>query len=318
MIIAIILLSAALIAQTLYMLIYRNQIKDIGNQLSFISEHQSFKFIHMHMRNKEMYQLVQSCNHLLRSQRELNQKFIQKNEEVNTTIVSLSHDIRTPLTSLGGYLQLAERAEDCEEKSSYIHLALTRMKQITSLVDELFYYTKLQNRQYALELEALDVIDMLHKRLFSVIDEFSRLGKEPDMYLPESPVYIFGNAKALERVFENILSNYFLHGNGNLCIRYEDKLGEATLHFTNQVGENHNIEGDKVFTRFYKVDPSRTLHSTGLGLSIVQSLMEKMNGNAKVQVDGNLFCLSATFKKNGGAEHEHSTGTTSYTGHRRR
>src|SRR5699024_5123850 len=159
------------------------------------------------MKSKGMYQLVQICNQLLKNKRNLNQQYIKKNEEVTATMVSLSHDIRTPLTSLGGYLHLADNTENLSKNSRYITLSNNRMKHIVTLVDELFFYTKLQNPEYNLELYTVDVNDVLQKQLFSVMDDFSRLGKEPELQLPESPVYLEGNTNALERVFENIFNN---------------------------------------------------------------------------------------------------------------
>src|SRR5690625_4811915 len=103
MLIALILLSVALTAQTIYFVYYKNQIKDIGDQLAFISKHNSLNFIQTQIKPREIYRLIDLCNTLLHKQREMNQEFNQRNEEINATIVSLSHDIRTPLTSLDGY-----------------------------------------------------------------------------------------------------------------------------------------------------------------------------------------------------------------------
>ena len=100
MLIALVLASLALIIQTIYLIYYKSQIKDIENQLAFISKHDSFKFIQTQIKPKEIYQLIDVCNTLLRNQRKQNQDFISKSEEINETIISLSHDIRTPLTTI--------------------------------------------------------------------------------------------------------------------------------------------------------------------------------------------------------------------------
>src|SRR5690625_2032695 len=181
MLITIVLLSVALTVQTIYFIYYKNQIKDIGNQLSFIVKHDSFKFIQTQIKTKEIYQLTDLCNTLLNEQRELKQEFNQKNEEINATIASLSHDIRTPLTSLDGYLQLAGRSEDIQEKSQYVVMAQSRTKQIITLVDELFLYTKLQSQDYILELKKIDVMHVLKRCMFSFIDELSGNNHEPNI-----------------------------------------------------------------------------------------------------------------------------------------
>jgi len=305
MLIAVILLSAALIVLSVYLFYYKLQINDISSQLSFIIKHDSFKFVQTQIRPKEIYRLVEQCNMLLTKQRELNKQFTMKNEEINQTIVSLSHDIRTPLTSLGGYLQLAERTDHLADKSRYLTLALTRKDQIVSLVEQLFFYTKLQNPEYTLELGSLNVIDVLHKRLFFFFDEFTRKNCEPILYVPDSSVYIVGNPNALDRVFENIVSNYFLHGDGPFSIHFEEKHNQVIISFSNKLRQDNTVQANKSFTRFYKDDPSRTVHSSGLGLSIVKSLMEKVNGSAEVSLEGEQFSIRTTFVKvEKGREHE--------------
>lgn len=299
MFIALILLSVVLTAQTIYFIYYKNQIKDIGDQLSFILKHDSFKFIQTQIKPKEIYQLVDLCNVLLRKQRELNEEFNQKNEEINATIVSLSHDIRTPLTSLDGYLQLVRRSEDFQEKTQYVIMAQSRTKQIITLVDELFLYTKLQNPDYILELESIDVMHVLKRCMLSFIDEFSRNDDEPNIILPETSIYVVGNESAFERVFENIIRNYLLHGEGALTISYEENQDGIFIQFSNLLNEGHLISFNKIFNRFYKEDLSRTTDSSGLGLSIVKSLMEKMNGFVQADLKRDQFLISVGFTKTG-------------------
>lgn len=295
--IALIMLTVALITQTAYLMYYKFQIKDIGDQLAFISEYHSFKFIQTQIKPKEIYRLINLCNTMLINQRKLTQEFIKKNGEVNSVITSLSHDIRTPLTSLNGYLQLADRSENFKEKTEYVMMARNRIKEIITLVNELFLYTKLENLDYKLKLESIDIIKVLNRRLFSFIDDFSLSGYEPTIHIPESSLFIVGNESALERVYDNIIKNYFFHGEGTLSIRYEEQNNEVLLHFTNLLKANHKINMDKLFTRFYKEDRSRTNHSSGLGLFIVKSLMEKMEGYVQANLKHNQFCISLAFNK---------------------
>ncbi|GGD72888.1 sensor histidine kinase [Paenibacillus nasutitermitis] len=293
--IVLIVILAALIIQSIYLVYYKNQIKDIGNQLSFISEHHSFKMIQTQIRPKEIHKLIDLCNEMLQNQRKLQQDFTRKKEEINATIMSLSHDLRTPLTSLDGYLQLAERSENVKEKTKYVMMAKTRMKQMITLVDELFLYTKLKNPEYNIELERIDVIKVLNTRLFTFIDDFLRIGYEPNIYISETPLFIEGNESALERVFENIVKNYFVHSEGPLSIRYEEKQNEVLFHFSNALKRNQLLDLDQIFTRFYKEDPARTNQSSGLGLFIVKSLMEKMNGYVQADLKDNQLCISLAF-----------------------
>lgn len=121
MVVALIIVSVLLLLQSGYLLLYRSQIRDIGKQLDFIGKHGSFKWISTQIKPPEVERLMGSCNVLLQRQRELEQQFARRNEEINTTIISLSHDIRTPLTALDGYLQLADGDSGSEQNRAYNH-----------------------------------------------------------------------------------------------------------------------------------------------------------------------------------------------------
>ncbi|MHA6253180.1 sensor histidine kinase [Oceanobacillus sp. CAU 1775] len=297
MLVIVILLSRLLILQLIYILYYKRQIKDVGDQLAFVFKNDSLKFIQTQIKPKELSRLIDLCNAMLQQKRELNRDFIQKSEEINTTIVSLSHDIRTPITSLDGYLQLAKGTEEQTVKAKYIELAESRIKQINTLVDELFLYTKLQNPDYSLEIEPLAIVNVLKKSLFSFIDDFAQIEMEPNLKVRESIIEIAANRIGLERVFENIIKNYFVHGVGELHIADEEDEGNIHIHFTNKLKTNSQLDYNKIFTRFYKEDLSRTAQSSGLGLSIVKSLTEKMNGEVKGELKDNLFCITLSFPK---------------------
>ncbi|WP_042224209.1 sensor histidine kinase [Oceanobacillus manasiensis] len=297
MVVLLIVLFLLIIFESIYILYYKRQIKEIGEQLAFISKHHSFKFIQTQMKPKEISHLIDSCNVMLRTQREMNQQFIRKNEEMNATIVSLSHDIRTPLTSLDGYLQLATRTESTQEKTHYMKLAQTRTERINKLLDELFLYTRLEHKEYLLELERMDVVNILKRRLFTFFDEFSEKGYEPTIRFPEAPVYIMGDSNAIERVVENIIKNYFVHGEGTMAIHCEEKGNAFIVDFSNEIRDAKSINLDSIFTPFYKGDAARTSHSSGLGLFIVKTLMEKMQGDVSADILQERFHLRLCFQK---------------------
>ncbi|WP_238653480.1 sensor histidine kinase [Paenibacillus piscarius] len=293
-----------LIAQNIYLLNYRRQVQQISSQLSFIMEHESRKQIVTQLKPKEISRLVRECNNLLSRQTAMGEQFSRKNQEMNLAVTSLSHDIRTPLTSLDGYLQLALRTEAGQEKERYVRLAQSRIQQIIKLVDGLFLYTRLQNPEYELELRPVDVVEVLKRNLFTFIEDFTRSGEEPELRLPEQPVLIMAEQNAAERIFTNLLGNYFMHGEGSLTVEAEDKQDKFCIRFTNRLKAGSSVDTEKIFTRFYREDPSRTRHSSGLGLSIVKALMVKMNGNVSASSASGTFTIHIEFAK-AGKEHPH-------------
>lgn len=295
----IIILVILFIAQTIYLHYYRMEIKNISKQLGFIIEHQSFKFLKTDIRPNEIMSLINNCNAMLESSRELNQRNIERNEMINQTIVSLSHDIRTPLTSLDGYLQLAMYET---EENKYISMAASRVKQLNKLVDELFLYTKLQNPDYEFELEPIELNKFIKNELFEFVHDFQDIDKEPMIKLSDQPLNILAHTHALERIIDNVVKNYFTHGRGNLVITHTINSDLVTVIFKNDLAPGIKIDSDNLLTKFYKTDRSRSEESSGLGLSIVNSLMRKMNGSVVALAEDDEFIIKLTFKRLEGGE----------------
>lgn len=176
-------------------------------------------------------------------------------------------------------------------------MAASRVKQLNKLVDELFLYTKLQNPDYQLNLEPIDINKFIKNELFEYIHDFETKDKEPVLELPNKPTKVLINEHALERVFNNIIKNYFNHGEGDLHISHISNDLQVTVEFKNQFAPNNQINPQNLFTKFYKSDQSRSDNSSGLGLSIVDSLMKKMNGTVSATVDENQFIITLTLTK---------------------
>ena len=297
LVLTVILLSLALIGLLIYLIYYKKQIKNIGDQLEFILDNQSFKFIQSQIRPQEIMRLIELCNMTLESQRSIERNFTSRNEIVNQTIVNLSHDIRTPLTSLDGYLQLARESDDDKNQTKYIDMAQSRIQQINTLVDELFLYTKLQNPDYELELEPVDITNHIQNHLLKHIQQFNKQNREPIINIQTQTIKVNANEHALERVIDNIISNYFIHGTGDLTVTGIELHNDVTFTFMNPITNTNSINIHNIFSQFYKEDQSRARHSSGLGLSIVRSLMHKMNGTVSAGLDNNQFCISLTFPR---------------------
>lgn len=292
-------LAALLLAQTVYLLLYKRQVGAIAGQLAFIAGHESLKFVETQLKAKEIGDMADTCNRLLERQRELERRFARRNEEINATIVSLSHDIRTPLTSLDGYLQLATGTSVPEEQGRYVELARTRIRQIVMLVDELFLYTKLQNPEYRITSEPVDVADILTRTLLSFHGEFAEKDTEPRLDLPEGRLLVLGSQPALERLFGNLIRNYLDHGSGALEVRCRPEGERISFRFINGLKPGVVPQTDRVFERFYKADNARSLRSGGLGLSIVRSLLDKMGGKAEAELRDGQFAVTVLLQQAG-------------------
>lgn len=208
---------------------------------------------------------------------------------------NLSHDIRTPLTSLDGYFQLLEEAKEESDRKRYIGIIQERIGSLKEMLEELFTYTKLQNGTYELKLERQNMSQILKETVFSYYDNWMEQGIRPQFEITEEPVWIQGNRQALRRTMQNIIKNGLDHGNKEINIQLTKNGNEAELVFRNKVTDPGEIDIKRVFERFYKADRARSKNSTGLGLSISRGFVWKMNGEITAEIEGNWFCIKIRF-----------------------
>ena len=274
---------------------YMRQIKDICRQLRFLKEHESNMLITKEIKLGKIKELTDLLNEMLKERREEAAQYVKKERMIADTYTNLSHDIRTPLTSMDGYFQLLETCSDEADRKRYIGIIQERIESLKEMLEELFTYTKLKNETYELKKERQNLTQILKETLFSYYDEWAEKGIVPEFELTDEAVMIMGNGQALRRVIQNIMKNGLDHGNKELKIRLEKKGNRAELVFKNKVEHPSEIDLQRVFERFYKADEARSKNSTELGLSITKGFVLKMGGEIDAQMEGDWFCIHIWF-----------------------
>ena len=165
------------------LLMYRRQVKNTCRQLEFLKENQTNLRLTVTVPFKQFEKLVDSINQVLDMSQEIKNNARKNEEYLKETITNLSHDIRTPLTSLDGYFQLLAQSDSEEEQRHYIEVIQSRISSLKDILEELFTYTKLQNEQYELKMETVDFGKCVYDTVFSFYDEFQTKGLEPEMTL---------------------------------------------------------------------------------------------------------------------------------------
>ena len=156
----------------LILIVYRRQVKMTCRQLAFLKEHQTNLRLTSDLPLKELNELVDGINDILDLSREIRKSAQQSEDSLKETITNLSHDIRTPLTSMDGYFQLLVQSDSEEERQHYIAVIQNRITSLKDMLEELFTYTKLQNESYELAVESLDFGKCVFDTVFSFYDEF--------------------------------------------------------------------------------------------------------------------------------------------------
>lgn len=288
---------ATILAGVLFvlLLLYRRQVQSTCRQLAFLKKHQTNLRLSAGFPFPELNELNDRINEILDLSQEVKRAVSSSDRQLRETVTSLSHDIRTPLTSLDGYFQLLAQSESEEERRRYIAIIQGRIASLNGMLEELFTYAKLQNENYELSLERVDLSKCVTDALFSFYEELNRRGITPNIALCEERVWIQANGEAVRRVLQNILKNALEHGQNQLLIRLEHQKGRTVFTCTNDVENAGEIDMDQVFTRFYKADSARTHTSTGLGLSIAKGLTERMGGAITAALQDAQFIITLTF-----------------------
>ena len=293
-------LWAAVAAVTIFVLMiiifaYRRQIRKICRLLAFQKEHRTNIRLTASLPFSELNELIDRVNEIIDMSHEI-ERTAQKNEiDLKETITNLSHDIRTPLTSMDGYFQLLVQSESEQERKHYCEVIRNRISVLKEILEELFTYTKLQNEAYVLDLEALDLGKCVRDTVFAFYDELQRKEIVPEIAFYEESLPILGNKEALHRIIQNIIKNAVEHGNSLISFALTREKTETVFRCSNDVKNPDDIDVSKVFSRFYKADSARTHNSTGLGLFIAKDLTERMNGKIAAELQGDTFSVEIRF-----------------------
>lgn len=289
------ILAGIIILQSIIMWKYQRQGKDICRQLAFLMKHDSNMLIHREFDLGGIGMLSDRLNDLLELRRKEKQYYQEKETLIADTYTNLSHDIRTPLTSLDGYFQLMEACENVEEQRRYLNIIHERIHSLNEMLEELFMFTKLKNESYRLELTSCCINRILKETVFSYYDDWVRREIQPDIQITEEQLYIDGNKQGLSRIIQNVIKNGLDHGEKKIRIVLKREQNQAVLRISNQVTASEQIDIEHVFDRFYKADAARSKTSTGLGLSIAREFVRRMNGEIGAKIEENEFIVEMSF-----------------------
>lgn len=223
-------------------------------------------------RDKELRRLASSLNEELRLLRKERLRCQQGDKELKEAVVNVSHDLRTPLTALSGYVELLKGEALSPAGRRYLAQIENRTQAMKAMTEELFRYS-LASEEESLTLEPVDLRAAVEEALLSFYAALEQRGIAPQITLPESPVVRNLDKAALARVLGNILTNTLKYSAGDLAVILTR---EGRLAFSNLAPDLDPVSAGRLFHRFYTVESSR--QSTGLGLSIARLLTERMGG----------------------------------------
>lgn len=267
------ILFLVILILSLKIFIMRKSIKEIQTGFSEKLTTDTNTVISVSSNDKEIRKLAKNINSQLKILREERLKYQQGNTELKTAVTNISHDLRTPLTAICGYLELLKNEEKSADIERYLDIIENRTETLKLLTEELFRYSLIISQDDEIKNEEVSLNNILEESIAAYYGALKEKNITPAVTLTDKKIVRNLDKTALSRIFGNILSNVVKYSDGDLEIVLND-FGEIT--FSNTAAGLDETQVAKLFDRFYTVEDART--STGLGLSIARTLVEKMGG----------------------------------------
>ena len=241
-------------------------------------------------RDPYMRKLAADINVQLRLLRQQRHKYLTGDRELKEAVTNISHDLRTPLTAICGYLDLLDNEDKCENTSRYLSLIGNRVEAMKQLTEELFRYSVILSTG-ELVLEPVCVNGVLEEGIAAFYGVLTSRDIQPEIHITETRIERQLNREALGRVFSNILNNALKYSDGDLFITLRD---DGEIIFSNTASSLNGVQVGKLFDRFFTVEAART--SNGLGLAISKTLVEQMGGSISAELTNNKLIIYIRFQ----------------------
>ena len=240
--------------------------------------------------DKDMRELADSINKQLKILRREHLKFRQGDSELKNAVTNISHDLRTPLTAISGYLELLRREEKSPQAERYIGIIADRTELMKQLTNELFTYSVILSENVGDEKEEVFVNQVLEESITGYYAALTERGIVPRIDISEQRIVKTLNRSSLTRIFSNLLNNAVKYSDGDLTIILSD---DGIITFSNTAKGLSPVQAERLFDRFYTVENAR--NSTGLGLAIAKTLVENMKGSISAEYNGEQLTITIIF-----------------------
>ena len=240
---------------------------------------------------------AETLNHELAKLQDLRNEYLDGNRKVAQAVTEISHDIRTPLTAINSYLDLMKDEENEALKQEYLERIKSRTLSLSDLADELFKYststdpTRYPVQSEEVSSEPIDICRTLEECILSFYAAFKGKGIEPEIELPDEPVFVLCDKKSANRIFENIISNALKYANDSLKVKLNR---DGTAVFSNPAPDLTPVSAAKLFDRYFTVKEGS--NSTGLGFSIAKELIVRNGGTIESELIDGVLSIKVHFK----------------------
>lgn len=270
----------------------KHELRRITAQLKEWNDQQTGKKVDVATSDLDMEQLAVGVNELIDQTKQARADKHRAEQDIKQAIADISHDIRTPTTSILGYIQLLEAGGIPEaEERAYLNRVKGGAERLKELLEDFFELSLLESADEHLETDKIKLNPLVVETVAGFYDQFRRQGLEPELHIAEEPIVIQSNPYAVKRVIENVVLNALKHGNGQVLVRLELAVATAKLTIQNHAPQLIEQEIPRLFDRFYKSDKTRSGTGTGLGLAIAKHYMDKMQGRLAARLEHDMLFI---------------------------
>jgi sensor histidine kinase len=244
--------------------------------------------------------LIDSINILIVEHHRQKKEYEETRQNFKSMVTTISHDFRTPLTSISGYVQILLDDDDVsyENRQKYLKIIESRAISLSSLIEDFYTVSSIDSLDYPYNLTTLSLSEILRAQIAAYYVELEKRYSTIEVDIVESPCYMISDRTSLQRIFSNLIKNALSYGIDKIRISLKEDENSYKIEFSNSLYENadKNI-ADKIFERNYSVNWASSSKSTGLGLSIAKSMTEKMGGSIGAEVIDDMLVFSIEFEK---------------------
>lgn len=282
----IIILIIVIIILLTYLFLYHNEVKHISKEIDNIKDLDSNTLIHSKYNLKNINNLIYKINNLLTQSKNIKIDYGNKNKSLMKMMTNISHDLRTPLTSALGYIDIILKTDLSEEEKKKDLITIEkRLRRLEELISSFFEFSKIISTNKQPVLEKINLTSVLEESVIVFYDDYKKNNREILLDCNQRKIIINSNKMLLTRIFENLIGNAYKHSNSDLNIKVEIE-NKVKIIFSNELLDN-DVDIDRIFDEFYTVDISRTKEGTGLGLAIAKEFTKQLNGNIYAEKHNN-------------------------------
>jgi len=281
----------------LYMYFLKRELRKLKDELKRLPARSGFGGrLSLDFREKTLMDVVDEWNQMIDAFEEKNRQAKKMEENVMLSIAGLSHDLRTPLTSVNGYVQLLQESKDETKKSHYLKMIEHSVQRLMEMTDQFYDLARVETNQKELALSLLPLSSLVEEIFLSFYEQLEE--KNIELHFPEqiNDRQIIADKLLLTRVIQNIVQNILRYANSQAVISYRNEENDLLFSVKNDIKPDSKVAVEKVFMCFYTEVASRTnTESSGLGLYLSKKLVEKMNGRMDAELNAHWFVLNIRF-----------------------